>query len=118
MIGHRRFFLLGLASLPMAKLATAQTRRFASRLILAARKQIGVTQGYDGSYLSLSYPNGDVPRGTGVCTDVIIRAYRDAFSFDLQKAVHEDMQFTRLFGGSRSQTEILIIAAYQILKPG
>jgi uncharacterized protein YijF (DUF1287 family) len=30
---------------------------------------------YDGSYVSLAYPNGDVPEGTGVCTDVIIRAY-------------------------------------------
>jgi uncharacterized protein YijF (DUF1287 family) len=45
---------------------------------------------YDGSYVSLAYPNGDVPEGTGVCTDVIIRAYR-AIGTDLQKLVHEDM---------------------------
>ena len=38
-----------------------------------------------------SYPNGDVPRSTGVCADVIIRAARDAFGLDLQKLVHEDM---------------------------
>ena len=45
---------------------------------------------YDGSYLSISYPNGDVPKGIGVCTDVIIRAYRK-LGTDLQKLVHEDM---------------------------
>lgn len=45
---------------------------------------------YDGSYVSIAYPNGDVPKGTGVCTDVIIRAYR-TIGTDLQKLVHEDM---------------------------
>jgi len=62
------------------------------KLISAARKQIGVTLAYDGAYQSLTYPNGDVPRERGACTDVIIRTYRDAFNFDLQKAVHEDMR--------------------------
>ena len=47
---------------------------------------------YDPSYVSLSYPNGDVPEQTGVCTDVIIRTYRAALNFDFQKAVHEDMK--------------------------
>jgi len=45
---------------------------------------------YNGSYIALDYPNGDVPKHTGVCTDVIIRAYR-AIGTDLQKLVHEDM---------------------------
>lgn len=45
---------------------------------------------YDGSYLSIPYPNGDVPSNIGVCTDVIIRSYR-AIGTDLQKLVHEDM---------------------------
>ncbi len=46
---------------------------------------------YDGSYLSIAYPNGDVPQNIGVCTDVIIRAYRK-LGTDLQKLVHEDMK--------------------------
>jgi len=46
---------------------------------------------YNGSYFSIDYPNGDVPSGYGVCTDVIIRAYR-AVGIDLQKEVHEDMK--------------------------
>jgi hypothetical protein len=46
---------------------------------------------YDGSYLSIPYPNGDVPKEIGVCTDVIIRAYRK-LGTDLQKLVHEDMK--------------------------
>ncbi|PQJ77857.1 DUF1287 domain-containing protein [Polaribacter porphyrae] len=46
---------------------------------------------YDPSYFSIDYPNGDVPKGKGVCTDVIIRAYRK-LGIDLQKEVHLDMK--------------------------
>lgn len=46
---------------------------------------------YDPSYFRLDYPNGDVPPNKGVCTDVIIRAYRK-LGIDLQKEVHEDMK--------------------------
>ncbi len=46
---------------------------------------------YDPSYFRLDYPNGDVPSNKGVCTDVIIRAYRK-LGIDLQKEVHEDMK--------------------------
>lgn len=46
---------------------------------------------YDGSYHSIAYPNGDVPKNIGVCTDVIIRSYR-AIGTDLQVLVHEDMK--------------------------
>ncbi len=46
---------------------------------------------YDPSYFSIKYPNGDVPSDKGVCTDVVIRAYRKV-GIDLQKEVHEDMK--------------------------
>lgn len=46
---------------------------------------------YDPSYFSIDYPNGDVPSDKGVCTDVIIRAYRK-LGVDLQKLIHEDMK--------------------------
>ncbi|MEO9483798.1 MAG: DUF1287 domain-containing protein [Ekhidna sp.] len=46
---------------------------------------------YDPSYFSMAYPNGDVPAGKGVCTDVVVRAYRK-MGIDLQKEVHEDMK--------------------------
>jgi uncharacterized protein len=46
---------------------------------------------YDPSYYKISYPNGDVPADKGVCTDVVIRAYR-VMGIDLQKEVHEDMR--------------------------
>lgn len=46
---------------------------------------------YDPSYFSIPYPNGDVPANKGVCTDVVIRAYR-MMGIDLQKEVHEDMK--------------------------
>ena len=63
----------------------------AQKLISAARGQVGVTLAYDPAYSRLAYPLGDVPRQRGVCTDVVIRAYRDAFAIDLQRDVHEDM---------------------------
>jgi uncharacterized protein len=46
---------------------------------------------YDPAYFTLKYPNGDVPARKGVCTDVVVRAYRK-LGLDLQKNVHEDMQ--------------------------
>lgn len=46
---------------------------------------------YDPSYFSIDYPNGDVPSNKGVCTDVVIRAYRK-IGVDLQKNVHLDMK--------------------------
>jgi len=64
----------------------------ALRLVKAARSQVGVTTVYDPAYRSLSYPMGDFARKYGVCTDVIIRAYRDGLGLDLQKLVHEDMK--------------------------
>jgi uncharacterized protein YijF (DUF1287 family) len=45
---------------------------------------------YDPTYFKISYPNGDVPKDKGVCTDVIIRTYRK-IGVDLQREVHEDM---------------------------
>lgn len=60
-------------------------------LVAGAESQLGVTTGYDPSYRRLDYPMGDVPIDTGVCTDVVIRAYR-ALGVDLQRLVHEDMR--------------------------
>ncbi len=56
-----------------------------------AIEQVGKTTGYDPSYQKIDYPNGDVPIETGVCSDVIIRAFRKA-GIDLQKEIHEDMK--------------------------
>lgn len=61
-----------------------------SVVIKQAVWQTTVTVDYDPSYVKLAYPNGDVPLSTGVCTDVIVRAYR-AVGIDLQKVIHEDM---------------------------
>ena len=46
---------------------------------------------YDPRYYAIDYPNGDVPKNKGVCTDVLIRAYRK-LGIDLQKEVHLDMK--------------------------
>ena len=63
---------------------------FAEKLTNAAISIIDATVVYTPNYVKLKYPNGDVPAKTGVCTDVIIRAYRK-LKIDLQKEVHEDM---------------------------
>lgn len=60
-------------------------------VIDGAIDQVGKTTSYDASYQKLDYPNGDVPIETGVCSDVIVRAFRKA-NIDLQKDVHEDMK--------------------------
>lgn len=60
------------------------------KLIAAAIEQTHHSVRYDSSYVRIPYPGGDVPADTGVCTNVIIRAYR-AVGIDLQKEVHEDM---------------------------
>jgi len=71
-------------------------------MVEAARSQVGKTLSYDPSYVSLAYPNGDVPIDKGVCTDVIIRALRN-LGADLQQLIHEDMKenfrkYPRLWG--------------------
>lgn len=70
---------------------TAEPSDFYSRLASAAVNLTRENVVYDPSYFSIPYPNGDVPAGKGVCTDVVIRAYRK-LSIDLQQLVHEDMK--------------------------
>ena len=86
----RMIMALGCAAIVASSVAMAGTNNV--DIVAAARKQIGVTVGYDPAYRRLAYPNGDVPRSSGVCTDVVIRALRDARKVDLQKLVHEDMK--------------------------
>ena len=93
-----RGFLIGAgavaasAACPFSAPAVAVPVDWPARLVAAARSQIGVTTLYDPAYVKLGYPDGDVPRERGVCTDVIVRAYRDGLGVDLQVLVHEDMQ--------------------------
>jgi uncharacterized protein len=63
-----------------------------AKLIAAAQAQIGVTTRYNPAYERLAFPGGDVPIERGVCTDVVVRAYRAAFNADLQALIHTDMK--------------------------
>jgi len=63
----------------------------AAKLAEAAQRQLGQTTEYESAYVSLAYPGGDVPRRTGVCADVVVRAAREGLGLDLQRLVHEDM---------------------------
>lgn len=72
--------------------AQAAAEPWAMQLAAAAAAQIGVTTLYDPAYRRIPFPAGDVPRDRGVCTDVVVRAYRDAFGIDLQALVNHDMR--------------------------
>lgn len=62
-----------------------------AKMLDSVLRQTTITHAYDPAYVVLKYPGGDVPETTGVCADVIVRAFR-ANGVDLQKILHEDMQ--------------------------
>jgi uncharacterized protein len=66
-------------------------KNFEEKLSNAALSIINPEVVYTPDYIAIKYPNGDVPANTGVCSDVVIRAYRK-LGIDLQKEVHEDMK--------------------------
>jgi len=85
---------------------------FAKRLSNAARERTRHRVVYDGKYVRIGYPWGDVPSNIGVCTDVIIRSYRK-LGIDLQSQVHKDMSSSfsaypnhRKWGLSKPDTNI------------
>ena len=67
-----------------------QDQDFFKKLVVQAIEQTKHQVKYVPDYVQIKYPNGDVPSNTGVCTDLVIRAYRGV-NIDLQKQVHEDM---------------------------
>ena len=94
-----------------AQVPTDTDRATTLRKVLeSAQAQVGVTVTYDPAYVDLKYPGGDVPADRGVCTDVVIRAFR-AVGMDLQRLVHEDMKahfpaYPHLWGLSRTDLNI------------
>ncbi len=96
--------------LAVTPLATGASTEFAKDLTAAAIAQTARAVRYDGSYRPIPYPGGDVPADLGVCTDVVIRAYR-LVGVDLQQRVHEDMKsafsaYPKLWGLSRPDANI------------
>ncbi len=83
---------------------------FADKLSSAAIELTKDKVEYDPAYFSIEYPGGDVPANKGVCTDVVIRAYRKV-GIDLQKEVHEDMEnnfnkYPNIWGLKKPDTNI------------
>ena len=89
---------LSIVSMFTARPCSPQTSRvgpsnqqaFLEKLSAAAIERTHHAVRYDPQYVRIPYPGGDVPAGTGVCSDEVIRAYR-ALGIDLQKEVHEDI---------------------------
>ena len=82
----------------------------ADKILLGARDEVNRGVRYDASYEAMSYPGGDVSADHGACTDVVIRAFRNA-GFDLQKMIHEDMKenfdlYPTTYGLSKPDTNI------------
>lgn len=80
------------------------------KLIAAAIEQVGITTEYDPAYVKLTFPNGDVPQKTGVCADVVVRAFRQA-ALDLQKEINSDMKnnfgkYPKKWGAKAADTSI------------
>jgi uncharacterized protein len=98
------------AVLGLLALTAGSEPAFVEQVIAAALAQTGQRVRYDGAYRRIPYPGGDVPSEIGVCTDVVIRAYRAA-GVDLQQRVHEDMKdafaaYPKLWGLSRPDPNI------------
>ncbi len=90
----KNILILSVAILVLPYLVIAQNiqnENLISKLVIAAKERTNHHVTYDGSYRPIEYPGGDVPDNVGVCTDVIVRAYR-AVGIDLQKLVHKDMK--------------------------
>lgn len=64
---------------------------YSEKLVNAAIERTYHKVTYDGSYRRIAFPFGDVPNDKGVCTDVVIRAYRK-LGIDLQRRVNDDMR--------------------------
>jgi len=107
--------------LAFVALLLAPRPTFTRDLIRAAVAQTASRVTYDGSYRRIAYPGGDVPAHIGVCTDLIVRAYR-AVGVDLQVRVHEDMSaafaaYPRAWGLARPDSNIEKLARLLHLTP-
>lgn len=94
----------------LACLLLCLSAQAAADLVRAALERTQHLVVYDGSYRRIAYPNGDVPANIGVCTDVVIRSYRQ-LGIDLQRLVHEDMRanfaaYPKTWGLRRPDTNI------------
>ncbi len=67
----------------------AKSNNTITKFIDSAKAQVGVTKTYDPSYVKIKFPNGDIDKSRGVCTDVVIRALRGV-GIDLQQKIYYD----------------------------
>ncbi len=88
----RRFVVAGFALVGRVHAAPLQARPgSAAKIVEGARIQVREGAAYTVGYVRIGYPNGDLPRSQGVCTDVVVRSLRHA-GYDLQRLIHEDMR--------------------------
>lgn len=111
----KRLFLgfavfLGVLGMSLNAHAQSDESDFGGSLAAAAMLSAGADIWYNPAYVGISYPWGDVPANTGVCADVVVRAYRQ-LGIDLQKRLHEDMKanfsaYPTIWGLSRPDKNI------------
>ena len=104
------FFTLIFGNILLFGLRQGEPEGFSRNLSDAAMTRTEFNVRYDGSYMKIGYPGGDVSSGTGVCTDVLIRSYR-IIGIDLQEDVHTDLKenFTKypdIWGLKKPDTNI------------
>ena len=76
------------ATRAMQREEAAPAKNFGAALAAVARRQTSHFVFYNSAYMKIGYPMGNMPAYFGVCTDVVVRAYR-ALGIDLQVQVHK-----------------------------
>jgi uncharacterized protein YijF (DUF1287 family) len=89
-MNNKKLFVTLTTILSLSLFGNSIAASYSQRLVNAAIERTYHKVTYDGSYRRIGFPYGDVPSNTGVCTDVVIRAYRK-LGIDLQQRVNEDM---------------------------
>ncbi|MGI0117815.1 DUF1287 domain-containing protein [Zooshikella sp. RANM57] len=105
-----QFFLVNIVTVLVLGYCQTGAASQTQKLVNAAIERTSQKVTYDGRYINIPYPNGDVPNNIGVCTDVVIRSYRK-LGIDLQRLVHEDMKrafdtYPKLWGLTKTDTNI------------
>lgn len=102
--------LIVFSSFIFSQAASALTSEQCTQVIAKAREMTTQKIVYDGSYVKIPYPNGDVPSDIGVCTDMVIRSLRTVGT-DLQQTVFEHITANKslykgLYGSKLGDTNI------------
>lgn len=95
-------FLVFTCLLPSHALSREDTQKVLKRARLEVKNKVK----YDPAYRRIAFPGGDINQERGVCTDLVIRAYRE-IGKDLQYLIFRDrIRNPSVYGGGRPDKNI------------